>query len=63
MTLRNAEEQPSRGEATLAVIAGRLPYGFITNQTTSTTTIKTMTPQTTGVICFELPLRGESLAA
>src|SRR5882724_4693860 len=36
---------------------------FIVNQTASSTMIKTIPPQTTGVTFFLLPLRGESFGA
>jgi hypothetical protein len=38
-------------------------YAFIVNQIASSTMIKTMAAQTTGVTFFVLPLRGESFGA
>jgi hypothetical protein len=38
-------------------------YAFITNQIATATMATTITPQTTGVSFFELPLRGESFGA
>jgi hypothetical protein len=38
-------------------------YTFIANQIAMATIATTITPHITGVTCFELPLRGESLAA
>jgi hypothetical protein len=38
-------------------------YARIANQIASATITTTITPQTTGVIFFELPLRGESFGA
>jgi hypothetical protein len=38
-------------------------YAFITNQIAIATTATTITPQTTGLTFFELPLRGESFGA
>jgi hypothetical protein len=38
-------------------------YPLIANQITSATITRTITPQTTGVTFFELPLRGESFGA
>jgi len=41
----------------------RSSYIFMTNQMTTTTTTTSTAPHTIGVTCFELPLRGELLAA
>jgi hypothetical protein len=38
-------------------------YILVVNQMTTATIVIRMTPHTTGVTRFELPLRGESLAA
>jgi hypothetical protein len=38
-------------------------YGLIANQITNATIARTTPLHTTGATCFELPLRGESLAA
>jgi hypothetical protein len=38
-------------------------YDFTANQIAIATMAKTITAHTAGVTCFELPLRGESLAA
>jgi hypothetical protein len=46
-----------------AKVDRRLRYGFIANQITTTTSTTTIAPQIAGVTLFELPLRGESLAA
>jgi hypothetical protein len=40
-----------------------LRYSLIANQIAITTTATMMAPHTSGVTRFELPLRGESLAA
>jgi len=41
----------------------RLRYGFFANQITTTANAKTIAPHSNGVTSFELPLRGELLAA
>lgn len=61
-TTNHYESKPGRsshddnnGEASL--------HEFITSKIATTTNVKTIAPHTLGVTCFELPLRGESLAA
>ena len=39
------------------------PQALIANHRISTTMATTIAPHSNGVTCFELPLRGESLAA
>jgi hypothetical protein len=46
-----------------ATMDGTVPYGFIANQIMMAAITNTIAPQSTGALRFELPLRGESLAA
>jgi hypothetical protein len=47
----------------IATHARHLHHAYILNQITTATTATTIPAHTTGEIFFELPLRGESLAA
>jgi hypothetical protein len=59
---KNCSGKPSYVVPMNAVDASEL-YAFIMNHIASATITTTITPQTTGVTFFELPLRGESLGA
>jgi hypothetical protein len=60
-------KKPSRSTAKVAVpLIWRdliKPHGLTANHIASATAATTTVHHTTGVTCFELPLRGESLAA
>ena len=53
----------NRRRITNATRRPRERYTFIANQIATTTIATTIAHHTAGVTCFELPLRGESLAA